>query len=91
MFLVWLYYLKNYWLFLCESSGLANQNFQPIELFDSRLLTNGTLSIQSASPQDEGFYLCKATNNIGPGLSKTIFIGVNGMFIYYYVKYVKIL
>lgn len=63
-------------------AGQSTQNFHPLETFDSRLFENGTLSIQSASPQDEGYYLCKATNNIGLGLSKTVFIGVNGNYLH---------
>lgn len=34
--------------------------------------------IHSASQQDEGYYLCQANNEIGTGLSKVIYITVNG-------------
>ena len=34
--------------------------------------------IETASPQDEGYYLCRANNGIGLGLTKIIYIGVNG-------------
>ncbi|XP_071452909.1 cell adhesion molecule Dscam1 [Hetaerina americana] len=38
---------------------------------------NGTLAISNAAEHDEGYYLCKASNGIGSGLTKVIYIAVN--------------
>ena len=50
------------------------------DLLDGRLtiFPNGTLYTASAGPQHEGHYLCKANNNIGTGLSKIVYVSVNG-------------
>lgn len=42
------------------------------------ILPNGTLWTASAGPQHEGHYLCRANNSIGSGLSKVIYVSVNG-------------
>lgn len=34
--------------------------------------------VEAVSSQDEGYYLCRATNGIGSGLTKVIFVAVNG-------------
>ncbi|XP_058795689.1 cell adhesion molecule Dscam2 isoform X3 [Phymastichus coffea] len=49
------------------------------EVMDGRLtiLPNGTLWTDSAGPQHEGHYLCRANNSIGSGLSKVIYVSVN--------------
>ncbi|KAI4469263.1 titin [Holotrichia oblita] len=39
---------------------------------------NGTLSFTHVSKDNEGQYLCEAKNNIGSGVSKVIFLKVNG-------------
>lgn len=39
---------------------------------------NGSLIINSASEEDEGYYLCEANNGIGAGLSAVISLKVNG-------------
>lgn len=55
-------------------------DYQPIQNFHSHtiLLANGSLWIESVDPQDEGHYLCRAANDVGAGLTKVIYIGVNG-------------
>lgn len=42
------------------------------------VMPNGSLMIPSASTYNEGQHLCKAENDIGPGLSKLIYVTVNG-------------
>ncbi|XP_046991954.1 Down syndrome cell adhesion molecule-like protein Dscam2 [Schistocerca americana] len=42
-----------------------------------KLWENGTLSIQAASSDDEGFYLCRADNGIGDGISKNVQVSIN--------------
>ena len=41
-------------------------------------LGNGTLVINSVAKEDQGFYLCHASNNIAPDLSKVIHLTVHG-------------
>lgn len=41
-------------------------------------MANGSMWLETVSPQDEGHYLCRATNGIGSGLGKVIYVGVNG-------------
>lgn len=39
---------------------------------------NGSITYLHISKNDEGHYLCEAKNNIGTGVSKVIFLKVNG-------------
>jgi hypothetical protein len=57
-----------------------SSDFQPLDYADGRtvLTPNGSLVIQSVGPKDEGYYLCRATNGIGAGLSKVVSLAVNG-------------
>ena len=41
---------------------------------------DGSIQFNRITKSDEGFLQCRATNNIGQPLSKTIRISVNGMF-----------
>ncbi|XP_021937228.1 Down syndrome cell adhesion molecule-like protein Dscam2 isoform X2 [Zootermopsis nevadensis] len=56
-----------------------SSDFQPLDYADGRtaLTPNGSLVIQSVGPKDEGYYLCRAANGIGPGLSKVVSLAVN--------------
>lgn len=59
----------------------TSSDYQPLtDILDGRLtiLSNGTLYTASAAPQHEAYYLCKANNNIGSGLSKIVYVSVNG-------------
>ncbi|XP_047109675.1 Down syndrome cell adhesion molecule-like protein Dscam2 [Schistocerca piceifrons] len=62
-----------------RGQGGKPNDFQPLEPTEPHMLVmaNGTLSILSASAEDEGFYLCRADNGIGAGLSKVVEIAVN--------------
>jgi hypothetical protein len=42
---------------------------------------NGSVLIRTADPSHEGHYTCQASNGIGSGLSKVIFLRVNGEYI----------
>lgn len=44
----------------------------------SRVLENGSLIFERVAKDNEGHYLCEARNDIGAGLSKLIFLKVNG-------------
>lgn len=44
----------------------------------SRVLENGSLVFERVAKDSEGHYLCEARNDIGAGLSKLIFLKVNG-------------
>ena len=40
---------------------------------------NGSLLIKNSLEEDSGFYLCQASNSIGPGISKLLTLTVHGM------------
>lgn len=42
---------------------------------------NGSVLIRTVDPSHEGHYTCQASNGIGSGLSKVIFLRVNGKYI----------
>lgn len=44
---------------------------------------NGTLHFKKISKEAQGHFLCEAKNNIGTGVSKVIFLKVNGNFVRY--------
>lgn len=44
---------------------------------------NGTLHFKKVSKDAQGHFLCEAKNNIGTGVSKVIFLKVNGNFIHF--------
>jgi hypothetical protein len=66
---------------VCISERMS-LDFQPLDYADGRtvLTPNGSLVIQSVAPKDEGYYLCRATNGIGPGLNKVVSLAVNGKY-----------
>ncbi|OXA47035.1 Down syndrome cell adhesion molecule-like protein Dscam2 [Folsomia candida] len=45
---------------------------------NSSPFTNGTVRFDQVRKSDEGNYLCEARNDVGSGLSKVIFLKVNG-------------
>ena len=51
---------------------------QSSSIFLFRVLANGSLLITAASPDDEGEYECRASNKVGPGLSRSIGLSVIG-------------
>ncbi|XP_074600813.1 cell adhesion molecule Dscam1-like [Brevipalpus obovatus] len=54
------------------------ENFRPISSSPHvRVFENGSLVIHNVQKSDMGFYLCQATNNISPGLSKMIKLSVH--------------
>lgn len=42
------------------------------------IMSNGSLLVQRARLQDEGYYLCQVDNGFGPGLSEPVLLTVNG-------------
>ncbi|KMQ94061.1 down syndrome cell adhesion molecule [Lasius niger] len=63
-----------------RARGRTSNDYQPlVDGSDGRLtiLPNGSLWTASAGPQDEGYYLCRANNAIGSGLSKVIYVSVH--------------
>lgn len=60
--------------------GKVSTDYQPLLSLHSRakLLENGSIWLEAVNSQDEGHYLCRATNGIGAGLVKVIYVGVNG-------------
>jgi len=45
------------------------------------IFQNGTIRFDEVRKADEGQYLCEARNGVGSGLSKVIFLKVNGEFV----------
>lgn len=45
-------------------------------------LANGSLLIQRAEQADRGYYLCQASNGVGPDLSKVIQLTVHSRLIF---------
>lgn len=45
---------------------------------DLRIHSNGSLVFGRVQEDHEGFYLCEALNGIGAGLSKVVYLTVNG-------------
>ncbi|KAH8382248.1 hypothetical protein KR009_002562, partial [Drosophila setifemur] len=54
-----------------KGQGKSNKDFKPLNMRNHSLLLN------LATDNDEGYYMCQATNEIGAGLKKTIRINVN--------------
>ncbi|KAH8340543.1 hypothetical protein KR059_000756, partial [Drosophila kikkawai] len=54
-----------------KGQGKGSKDFKPLSMRNHSLLLN------LATDNDEGYYMCQATNEIGPGLKKTIRINVN--------------
>ncbi|XP_068085516.1 cell adhesion molecule Dscam2 [Anabrus simplex] len=54
-------------------------DYQPLDHAGGHILlaSNGSLLIPSVGPHHEGYYLCRADNGIGAGLSKVVGISVN--------------
>ncbi|WAR05588.1 DSCAM-like protein [Mya arenaria] len=63
-----------------ENTGGYPPNYLPLDLSDTdryRMFPNGTLQIRAAMEEDEGYFLCRADNHIGHGISKIIFLRVH--------------
>ncbi|XP_017969064.1 Down syndrome cell adhesion molecule-like protein Dscam2 isoform X1 [Drosophila navojoa] len=54
-----------------KGQGKASKDFKPLNM------RNHSLVLNLATDNDEGFYMCQATNEIGAGLKKIIRINVN--------------
>jgi Down syndrome cell adhesion molecule len=54
-----------------KGKNKASKEFQAI------VLKNNTLTVNFATTDDEGFYMCQANNQIGNGLKKIIYVNVN--------------
>lgn len=61
-------------------TGKTPNDYQPIPNVPGHvaLLANGSLLLETVGPQDEGHYLCRASNGIGSVLNKMIYVEVNG-------------
>ncbi|KPM03043.1 cell adhesion molecule-like protein 3 [Sarcoptes scabiei] len=62
-----------------DANNELPSNFKPINSNGHyRSYENGSLVIHNAHKSDSGYFMCAASNGIGPGLSKVIKISVNG-------------
>lgn len=56
-------------------------NYEPVTTsYHYQIYENGSLTIQDVTKNDAGFYLCQATNDVGPGLSSVISLNVHSKF-----------
>jgi hypothetical protein len=60
--------------------GAPHGPVHPVQGGSMQLLINGSLMIESVKQEDEGRYLCDASNGIGIGLSAVITLTVNGRY-----------
>ncbi|KAK7466725.1 hypothetical protein BaRGS_00037167, partial [Batillaria attramentaria] len=64
-----------------KAEDATSGNYRPVQLEQSSshmtLLRNGTLRIIKAREEDHGYYLCHASNGIGMGISKVVFLRVH--------------
>lgn len=62
-----------------KSKGKTPGSFLDVRGYASRhrLFSNGSFSIMDAQKSDEGYYLCQASNGIGSGESKVVYLNVN--------------
>jgi len=59
-------------------TGDASSDFKPISSRPHlRVFENGSLIIYNTQKTDGGFYLCSASNGVGPGLSKVVQLSVH--------------
>jgi hypothetical protein len=66
---------------LCTSNNKTGENYQLIHSSTANkvnALKDGSLQFAKIAKSDQGLYACRATNNIGNSLSKTIRVNVNG-------------
>lgn len=54
-------------------------------------LANGTLRIIMAREDDHGYYLCHASNGIGIGISKVVFLRVHSKYTFHVITFVLFL
>lgn len=66
--------LYTYGFFGINAEGKSSKEFKSIQL------RNNSLTVDYVTDADEGYYMCTASNGIGPGLKKILHINVNGKF-----------
>ncbi|GIY86309.1 down syndrome cell adhesion molecule-like protein Dscam2, partial [Caerostris extrusa] len=61
-----------------SSSHASARDYRPISTsYHHQIFENGSLTIQDVTEEDAGYYLCQATNGIGPGLSSVVTLSAN--------------
>lgn len=74
--------LKDIWSFLCILTTVSGDHPGEYKDFlyepNINFYRNGSLQFLHISKESEGHYLCEAKNEIGTGVSKVIFLKVNG-------------
>ncbi|GBL94720.1 Down syndrome cell adhesion molecule-like protein Dscam2 [Araneus ventricosus] len=61
-----------------KASDPSARDYRPISTsYHHQIFENGSLTIQDVTHEDAGYYLCQATNGIGPGLSSVVTLSVN--------------
>jgi hypothetical protein len=66
---------------LCAVPGSKSGEYEELrERVYTKLLSNGSLLLQTVKEDREGFYLCQASNGIGNGIGKVVQVKVNCKF-----------
>ncbi|KAG8194566.1 hypothetical protein JTE90_013309 [Oedothorax gibbosus] len=61
-----------------KASDASARDYRPISTsYHHQIFENGSLTIQDVTQEDAGYYLCQATNGIGPGLSSVVTLSVH--------------
>ncbi|XP_049799922.1 Down syndrome cell adhesion molecule-like protein Dscam2 [Schistocerca nitens] len=62
-----------------RESGMPPSTYEDLShtMNNYRILENGSLWIQNIHPENKGYYSCQATNGIGMGLNKIIYVTVH--------------
>ncbi|RWS31271.1 Down syndrome cell adhesion molecule-like protein [Leptotrombidium deliense] len=62
---------------LFSSESEPRNEFVSIKSNGIHIMSNGSLLFEALKDEDEAFYLCSASNGIGDGISKLVFLKVN--------------
>lgn len=79
------YFIIIYTIVSVHAAGAGVPQFQPILLNSGsriQLLSNGSLLIKHVLEDDNGFYLCKVSNDVGADVSKSMYLTVKSKGLY---------
>lgn len=65
-------------LLLLYFLGTQPGEYKDLSGVTTGIYSNGTIRFDHVKKGDEGSYLCEARNDVGSGLSKVVFLKVNG-------------
>ena len=73
--------LYDYYCYCYVSAGNKPENYRDLDtaVHSNVKVIDGALVLKNVQKASEGYYLCKATNGIGRGLSAVIYISIQGI------------